>query len=222
MTYRSIRPLAAAHCRHAPVLRAGPLPAHRLPPPIKAFTILELLTVIAIMALVVTLSIPAVTGMMGGLNQSQAADTVVGQLKYANQIALTRNKPVEVRFYKFTDPNIPGSGNSFRAMQSWIATSPVTKVQRLPGTMIISSDSSLSDMLGNPQTPPSGQTIPSLPSGYTYCSFQFRPDGSTTLPSGANNHFLTVVSETAKGSPPPNFATIQIEPVTGGIRVYRP
>ena len=198
------------------------------------FTLIELLVVIGIIALVATFAVPAVTGIMGGSNITQAADMVVGQLRYASQVALTQNRPVEVRFYQYPDKNIPGATNAIRAMQLWQLNTSGTRtalgrVQRFPGTIIISASTNLTSIptIGNSSSLPSSEITPSiiesLPSGvtsYTYTSFKFRPDGSTTLNSG--NNFLTVVNENTPGNPPTNFVTIQIEPATGAIRLYRP
>jgi hypothetical protein len=57
--------------------------------------------------------------------------------------------------------------------------------------------------------------------------FRFMPDGGTDLPLLDPNipeWFLTVYNENdiAKGDPPPNYATLQIDPFTGAISTLRP
>ena len=202
------------------------------------FTLIELLVVIGIMALVMSFSGPAMTGIVGGSQISQATDTVIGQLKYGSQVALSQNLPVEVRLYQYQDKNIPGSGPSIRAIQLWqigadSQARAVNKLQRFTGTIVVSATTGLTNLPTTGTCTSSSADNPSilasLPSGvssYYYKSFQFRPDGTTSLPAttGTTWH-MTVVNENTPGTPtapPKNFATIQIEPVTGAIRVYRP
>ena len=184
----------------------------------------------AIIGIVATFALPAVSGIVGGSKLSQAADTVVGQLKFASQIALSQNRPVEVRFYKFKDPAAPGSSNAVRAMHLWVLNSdstwaPVGRPQRFPAQTIISDNANVTRLGSELQssTLSSAERPAAIPAGYTYYSFQFRPDGSTSFDlSSLNQWFLTVQDENRTGNPPANFATVQIEPLTGGIRLYRP
>ena len=215
---------------------ANPFPPE---PDIRAFTLIELLVVMGIIALVMSFAIPAMTGIMSGSQLTQATDLVVGQLKYASQTALSQNRPVDVRFYLYSDPNIPGSTKAIRAIQLWqtdasgLSRTAVNKVQHFPGTIIISPDTTLTTLpaTGTSTSLPSKEVVPSLPQTapngpYIVYSFQYRPDGSTNLSSASGNTWcVTVVNENtpgAAGVPPKNFATIQIEPVTGAVRLYRP
>ena len=184
------------------------------------FSLLELLVVIAIIGIVASLAIPSVSGIVGGSKLSQATDMVVGQLKFASQVALSQNRPVQVSFYKYQDPSIPGSTNAIRAMQLWVQKpdstwTPVARPQKFPSPIIISTDGTVTSLPTTNSVMTNGNTL------YTnYYAFQFRPDGSTTLTT--NSNFLTVQDGNRPGNPPANFATVQIEPVTGGIRLYRP
>jgi uncharacterized protein (TIGR02596 family) len=189
------------------------------------FTLIELLVVIAIISLLAALVVPAVTKIMGGSQLNQATDMVVGELKYARQVALSENRPVEARFYKFIDPSVPSAGNATRAIQLWQynpdgTQTAVDRVQKFPGPIIVSANTNMTS-LGADQAPTSSEEVASLPAAFTYKSFQFLPDGSTTL-TATNQWYLTVQNANDPGNPPPNFATVQIEPVTGGIELYRP
>jgi hypothetical protein len=69
---------------------------------------------------------------------------------------------------------------------------------------------------------------PELPRGvkknYQYCSFRFLPDGSTNL-LPTKSWYITVHLLTDKVNselPPPNFFTLQIDPVSGTTKSYRP
>ena len=202
-------------------------------PRFSAFTLIELLVVLAIIGVIATFAVPAMTGIMGGSNLAQGTDLVVSQLKYANQLALSKNRSVEVRFYNYKDPSLSGSSD-IRALQLWQLNpedgtkTAIGKVQKFPGTIIISSSNlmvsgtSLTQIGGDvpSNTLPAKEITQSLPTGYRYVSFQFRPDGSTSLTSAQS--YLTIQNANDQAVPPKNFATVQIEPVTSAIRVFRP
>ena len=74
----------------------------------RAFSLVELLVVMAVIAIVAGFAVPAVTTMLKGSQLTQGSQMVVDQIALARQTALSRNRSVEVRFYKFADPEIPG------------------------------------------------------------------------------------------------------------------
>ena len=114
----------------------------------------------------------------------------------------------------------------------------MNKVQNLPTTVMINAGrlSSLLDetIRGTAKRPTANDPeIPRLSAkqvnkaeSYVYQSFRFRPDGSTDLPSaGENQWYLTlhgvnerIANETTK--PPPNFFTVQVDPVSGATRSF--
>jgi hypothetical protein len=59
-----------------------------------------------------------------------------------------------------------------------------------------------------------------------YLKITFYPNGTTSLNTTLRNSYLTLAEEgkVAEGSSqaPPNYYTIQIDPVTGRARSYRP
>ena len=74
----------------------------------RAFSLVELLVVIAVIAIVAGYAVPAVTTMLKGSQLTQGSQMVVDQIALARQTALSRNRSVEVRFYKYADPETPG------------------------------------------------------------------------------------------------------------------
>jgi uncharacterized protein (TIGR02596 family) len=141
----------------------------------KAFSLVELLIVILIIGIVAGFAVPAVTGMLRGSALSQASSQLVDTMSLARQTALSKNKIVEIRIYRFADNEVPGEDPTkpetghFRALQSFeIAESgvllPTSKVVRLPDNIImnpgIPGGGMLSTILGDdrlstPQDPPS-------------------------------------------------------------------
>jgi len=200
----------------------------------QAFSLVELLVVIAIIALLATFTLPAMTSVLQGNQLSQAAAQVQQNLVTARQTAQTRNRRVEVRFYSFTSPDVPGGSNAFQAMQSFLiqedgSYTPLSKVSKLPGTMLINESTTLSPLIANlsakswttndPQIP-----VPGIGTSYTAKGMEFRPDGETSLVS-INQWFLTIHAARLGKSitaPPPNFITVQVDPLAGSLRTYQP
>lgn len=215
----------------------------------RAFSLVELVIVIAVIVIIAAFTLPAMNTVLRGSHLSQGSGMLVGQLNIARQQALSRNRIVEVRFYRYADPEVPGenvadpSTGKFRAMQLFEVTSigtgialPLDKVQVLPGTVVFAySDSQgLSSLLDKPTgDAPKRPGIddpaaPKLPRGvdynYEYVAFRFNPDGSTNRTPTAK-WYITIVNANDKitaAVPPPNFFTVQVDPVSGTIRTYRP
>jgi uncharacterized protein (TIGR02596 family) len=169
----------------------------------RAFSLVELLVVIAVIGIVATFAVPAVQGMLRGSSLTTAAGTLVDQMSLARQHALSKNRIVEVRFYQFADNEIPGevpddpTTGHFRAFQFFEMSEaglmvPVGKVVRLPDSIIMNPGPILSNLLmEDPDRVVDAQSAkdPEMPRGvghsYKYVAFRFFPDGSTSLsPAG--------------------------------------
>lgn len=176
-----------------------------------AFSLVELLIVILIIGIVAGFAVPAVQGMLRGSLMSQASSQLVDAMALARQTALSKNRIIEVRIYRFADNEVPGEEPTkpdtghFRAIQTFEISEtgillPASKVIRMPDTIImnpgIPGDGMLSTILGLRNivlsTKLDPKTDPELARGvghkYDYVSFRFLPDGSTNLPpTGTTN-----------------------------------
>jgi uncharacterized protein (TIGR02596 family) len=121
---------------------------------------------------------------------------------------------------------------------------PVDKPAVLPQSIVISKgiiSTIIADAQASPTASPSQvtgkalQNDPAMPrnigQNYDYIWFRFLPDGSTNLPptgshsdpSGAWCITLQNLTDPPAGNTPPrNFFTIQIDPVSGTIKPFRP
>lgn len=214
----------------------------------QAFSLIELIIVISVIVIIAAFTIPAMNTLLKGSQLTQGANLLVAQLNIARQQALSRNRQIEVRFYRFADPEIPGEDvtdlktGKFRAIQLFqvlptgVAV-PIDKVQVLPGGVIFAYAegqglSSLIDLPSalKPKKPGiDDKAAPLLPRGvdlkYEYVSFKFLQDGSTDR-SPTAKWFVTVIGINDKlesaTKPPPNFFTVQVDPVSGVTKIYRP
>lgn len=224
-----------------------------------AFSLVELLIVVAIIGIIAGFGVPAVTGVLRGSALTTATSQLTDTLSLARQHAISKNRTVEVRFYRFGDPEQPGEDRTkpatgqFRAFQYFELSEtgtivPIGKFQRIPDTIVMNPGAKLSTLLGEmtERLITSGDAKfnknlnPELPRGvgqnYDYVYFRFNPDGSTDLPptgntgkdSAGGRWYITVHSgadllRTENNSKaPPDFATWQIEPVSGTAKVFRP
>lgn len=216
----------------------------------RAFSLIELIVVISIIVIIAAFTVPAATTILRGSALTQASSMIVGQISLARQQALTKNRAVEVRFYRFGDPESPGEDVSdpatgkFRAMQLFEVLEngtaiPLDKMQALPNTVVFaysdSGDLGLSSIIdkakaGDPKKPGADdKAAPRLPRGvdfkYEYVAFRFLQDGSTNLVP-TDTWYLTLIGITdqlkSPNEPPPNFFTVQVDPVSGSTRTFRP
>lgn len=160
-----------------------------------AFTLIETLVVVSIIVLILALTGPALLRTMQANKLTSAGDSLVGFLSEAQQLAVTLNSPVEVRFYKYVVQ--PDSFESFRSYQMFKVNTPTTasggnvsfeelfepigQVFRLPEGVLIPFEAELSPILDGEGFPDSSEDNPNGYSGVPdaeYVALRFMTDGT--------------------------------------------
>ncbi len=151
----------------------------------RAFSLVEMLTVLSAIAILAGFSLPAVNQIQSASALSSASESLVDQLKLARQQAMTRNRPVEVRIYQLPDP-ADGSRKVWRGMQIFVVEDngvvPSERPIFFPPMVRISDSATYSSLLDASRSDvvqgagaASGIRLPDVGSNYSYRAFRFRP-----------------------------------------------
>ena len=210
--------------------------------PSRGFTLIELIIVITIIGIMMAFTVPAITGALKANKLTQASDLLRSQLAYAQLQAQKENASIQVRFFQYTDPTMPGGSDKFRAYQLFRRKSfdksdanaggtnqnvetmePISALKKLPPPIVFADSERVSTLLGLQKTRGQVPYKRNNPIDAQFVAFDFEPTGSTNLGS-SKQWYLTLVDEKKeKGAQiPDNFATVQIDPFTGAVRLIRP
>jgi uncharacterized protein (TIGR02596 family) len=203
------------------------------------FTLVEMLVVVAVMALILSAVAPMVFDTLVATKLTSAGDSVNSQLSLARQIASSRNMDVEVRFYRYNDPDQPSTEPEFRAVvvvdppdvlvapgaQAVSTGLALAETYYLPSGIVIADKGALSPMLRSGSSLPDAERFVRKAGNAVYIPVVFYANGSTSLTVPANQAYLTLAEakKVEEGSAvPKNFYTLQLDPVTGRSKVFRP
>lgn len=201
-----------------------------------AFTLIETLAVIGILTLLIALATPSLLSAVKASRLTAAGDLVSGKLAEAQGLALTFSADVELRFYKAPPvPPADGSSGQYLQLLQLVETAddaaageeaadvarfqPIGSREPLPDGVAISSHAEFTSLWNLPVRTES-QTDGTE---REYVAVRFRPDGGTDLAETGLWH-LTLVEQAGTDPTrlPPNFCTLQIDPVTARVGTYRP
>lgn len=184
----------------------------------EAFTLAELLTVIAIIALLMVFVVPATSSILSGFNLSQHGQNLADQFSLCRQLAMTRNRDAEIRFVEVSTDFGPTW-----AYQIWTYDEqgnnpkPYGAVEKIPDNIRINEElSPLMDLL-----PTGTANFPALGGNREYHALRYRVNG-TALGSFGTQNYLTLSLARDDQEAPRNFYTVQVNPVTGMISIFRP
>lgn len=182
-----------------------------------------------VVAILFTLAVPTLQEYEDSALLSNTTDRIVRLFRLARQHATTENRSTQVRFYRFEDPNVPGSESAFRAARLSTPSDDGETGEQLSGLFILpariaisddenfSSIFSLGEELKEDNFPATGGST------VDYVGIEIRANGTINGPPSAK-YFLTLWNENkaATEKPPKDYATIQVDPVSGGVEVLRP
>lgn len=195
------------------------------------FSLVELVIVIAIMVMLIAVATPYTLGALQSANITSAGDTLMQKLAMAQQRALTENRPVGLDFYYYTDDDIKGC-HAIQMVSYNPATnqaSPLEPPVYWNKLSVVLVEGALSPMFSINQTPVStgqAKVNPFQSLGATYYRVIFYPNGSTSLRVPLRTAYVTLIStkhyKADLSTPPSDYYTVQIDPVTGRGHSYRP
>lgn len=195
----------------------------------RAFTLIELLLVVVIMAVLLTLVSVSVNHVVAAQQLTSSTMRFTNDLAYAAQLAAKENRLIGIRFLKLPDESDRTAADEYRAWQLMAPDRttgkwrPLGEPHRLDASTVMMEHDVYSTLLY--VTPlviakdvEDENTTPPL--------FAFKPEGGTTLPqvSTAPKWCVTLaVSSDLNRKPgqlPANFRTIVLNAHTGAITEY--
>jgi len=172
-----------------------------------AFSLVELLVVMAIIGILTAVTFTAVNGVRSGRNLSTASDMVLDHFMLARQNALTKNARVRWQIVSVPDDR-NGDASAFRRLQLEIfdAAARQWKPLRRPASLplTIFADPARSTLLTNNAAGATNAVV-FLSSGRTWLN----PNG---------NYTLTLCDDKNTN----NFITLQLDPLSGRCRTFQP
>jgi uncharacterized protein (TIGR02596 family) len=193
-----------------------------------------MMVVITVIGFLLALSAPNLFSLLRANELSTQGEVLRNWLSLAQQQALSTGADVEVRFFRFADLANAQTEPRWRACQFYQYDSqgvlrPGSEVMRLNDPVTISGVASLSPLVdaGRPGLTRGQADAPQLfgkdvsAATADFCSFRFRPDGSTDLPKNVQ-WYVTLVQDEFDNPTPTNFFCLQIDPYNGSLREYRP
>jgi len=214
---------------HIHILRSS----RRSTPP-NAFSLVELLLVLAIIGLLAGAMIPSLSAMLRGPSLQVGGGSIRDHLALARQYAVARNEPVEVRFFAEADEadfskfaiTVPGDVEG-GAPSEWLS-----KIQSVPESVVIDGRAEFSSLLDSAAadgpyalTTSQDDMTPQELTDTTGVAFQFLPSGGTSLGDGEWTITLRSFGRTGEedqNRPAPNFLTILVNETTGQIKTFQP
>lgn len=183
------------------------------------------------------------SSMMSTLRMKEAMESISNSMDHGRQLAMTSNRDVVFRIYKFTNDMNQSNWRSMEFGTVDIETNPdATGYQDPTGTnfkpkfkaagaptiladgMVFHPSTSYSSLLDTTKT----ELITGSDTGpdgraRDYVSFRFLPDGRTSLGTGTKWSLTLIRESEATGAAlPANFATMQLDPATARVRTFRP
>jgi prepilin-type N-terminal cleavage/methylation domain-containing protein len=199
----------------------------------RAFSLVEVLAVVAIICLIALLSSSALKDTLGSYRLATGADAIAGRLETARLLAASKNQAVQFRI-------IRPSGEDWQYYQLLIedertgTTRVHGSVGKLPEGTSFLTNADHGGILALPlQTVPAGERF----SGADFIGIRFSPGGqvkalslssdnpfhtNTPMLSSSNNFLTLAVRRNANSDLPPNWVALKVDSKTGAISRFQP
>lgn len=183
-----------------------------------AFSLVELLAVVAIGAILAVLALPALGGIQSSFQLSRSAASAKGGIELARQLAVTRNASVYLDLCQTPDSSGKECFNTLvlrghRPDGTW---EMLAKPIRLPAGFSMATNAAWSSLMTLPAT-----NVPLLNSSVPARRIRFLSTGAADL-STSSNWNLTVFQDRRPVDFSPNFITLVLFPATGRTVTYQP
>jgi len=194
-----------------------------------AFTIVEILVVLAIVVFITAIAVPAATKFFLANDLATAGRLIEQSFTNARMLATTRGRRVEARLIRSnSDAQVRGI-QLFIFDESGTTARPASAFRAMPNAITVNENTQNSTLwaalpnktftTNDPQVPVSG-----IGTAYTARAVLFLPNGGLAL-NPDQNWFITLHSNQSNwtvSTLPANFYCIQVDPVLGTIRTFRP
>ena len=196
----------------------------------RAFSLLEMVVVVAIMGILLALATPYALATLRSTSLTSVGDLLMQKIGQAQMRAVTENRVVALQFYFYEREGVKGC----HAVQV-VTVDPATNVAIALEDPVFWSDGR-AVLLEGPLSPlfsatPAADTGEAKDGPFASLSarmhrIRFYPNGGTSLGVPLRQAYLTFINSEryreGASDPPPNYYTIQIDPVAGRARAYRP
>lgn len=196
----------------------------------RAFSLVELVVVLAIASLLLALAAPYAFSAMQAASLTSVGDTVMQKIAQAQMRATTENRVIALQFYFYNREGVKAC-HAVQMMSIDPATNtakPVEEPVFWSEGRVVLAEGQLSPLFSNTAAADTGQAAdePFKSDEATFHRIRFYPNGSTSVGVPLRQAYLTFVnsSKYREGAtdPPPNYYTIQLDPIAGRARSYRP
>lgn len=195
-----------------------------------AFSLVEILFVLLIVSAALALGAPYVFSSIQSASLTSAGDMLMQKISQAQQRALTQSQVVGLEFYFYEKDGIDAC-HAIRMVAIDSSSNVVTPLEEPvywgSGRAVL-VDGELSPLFINIALADVGEVAdgPFKAFGATFRRVRFYPSGATSLTIPLRQAYMTLVSSSKyqkdMSAPPPNYYTVQIDPVAGRSRSYRP